>query len=299
MESSPEYRLFYGGFGAGLLSGGLVSAYWCYSGADFAEGSGADDDRGLWRRVFGMEGCGVSIKALNWAWEVEGLQVSDKLLLLALADMADERNSCFPGQERLAGMTGLSVRTVQRRLQILEELGALVREKRKTPDGYRTSDRYLLILSYPSDCRVGESNTSFAPTLGDNDGIKSGVIDGVTHINPNEPKDSLTAFDVFWATYPRKVGKAAALKQFEKAVARVGLDLVMAGVKRYAADPNLPREKRFIPHPSTWLSQDRWGDEPEPSQSRMNALSLVERFREEERLEGLAGRAAIGVGAEF
>lgn len=47
----------------------------------------------------------MSYRALNWAWEAD-LPMPQKFVLVALADMADEKDSCYPGQERLARMTG-------------------------------------------------------------------------------------------------------------------------------------------------------------------------------------------------
>lgn len=54
-------------------------------------------------------------RATSWAWELK-LPGTRKLVLLALADMADEFNSCYPGQERLAEMTSVAVITVRRAL---------------------------------------------------------------------------------------------------------------------------------------------------------------------------------------
>lgn len=71
-------------------------------------------------------------------------------------------------------------------------------------------------------------------------------------------------FDEFWAHYPRKIGKRAALLAFERAVKRAPAEAIIEGAKRFAADPNLPLDRRFIPHPATWLNQDRWEDEPLP-----------------------------------
>ena len=55
----------------------------------------------------------MAYKATHWAWELD-LRMPEKFVLVALADMADEAFSCFPGQKRLARMTGASVRTVGR-----------------------------------------------------------------------------------------------------------------------------------------------------------------------------------------
>jgi hypothetical protein len=71
------------------------------------------------------------------------------------------------------------------------------------------------------------------------------------------------AFAEFYMAYPRKVGKDAARKAFESAVRRADVTAVLEGVRRFASDPNLP-EKKFIPHPATWLNRGGWGDEPLP-----------------------------------
>jgi hypothetical protein len=74
------------------------------------------------------------------------------------------------------------------------------------------------------------------------------------------------SFDDFWAPYPRKVGKDDARKAWDKAtkIRKVDPGVIVAGAKRFAADPNLPA-KQFIPHPSTWLARGGWQDEPCPA----------------------------------
>lgn len=74
-------------------------------------------------------------------------------------------------------------------------------------------------------------------------------------------------FDEFWDAYPRKVGKKKARVKFAAAVKAAGdPQRVIDGAQRLAADPNLP-EKRFIPHPTTWLERGGWDDEPLPGRS--------------------------------
>lgn len=67
-------------------------------------------------------------------------------------------------------------------------------------------------------------------------------------------------FDRFWKAYPRKVGKQAARKAFERVNQPV--ERLLAALERQRADPQWRRENgRFIPHPVTWLNQGRWEDE--------------------------------------
>lgn len=71
---------------------------------------------------------------------------------------------------------------------------------------------------------------------------------------------SSAQFDEFWAIYPLRVGKRAARVAFERALKRASFDVVMAGVKCYVADPR--RNPEYTAHPTTWLNQDRWEDDP-------------------------------------
>lgn len=80
-----------------------------------------------------------------------------------------------------------------------------------------------------------------------------------------------TEFKVtFWPRYPQKIGKANAFKAFCAARKRVELEPMMAGLERYIRDK--PTERDWC-HPSTWLNQDRWLDEPAPApKKRGNGL---------------------------
>jgi hypothetical protein len=78
----------------------------------------------------------------------------------------------------------------------------------------------------------------------------------------------------FWAQYPRKAGKAAALRKLEQIRGKVSWETLMAAVLHYAADPN--RDPSFTKHPTTWLNQGCWDDDPLPKRK----LPLKERNRE-------------------
>jgi DNA-binding transcriptional ArsR family regulator len=82
---------------------------------------------------------------MSWAFDVT-VPPGPKLVLLALADRANsDTGLCIPGQKLLAKHCSMSVRTVQRHLQTLEEAGLIRRETRMRGEGRgRTSDRYYL-----------------------------------------------------------------------------------------------------------------------------------------------------------
>lgn len=76
-------------------------------------------------------------------------------------------------------------------------------------------------------------------------------------------RDTVTAgeFAQFWKAYPRKVAKEAALKAWKKLKPPLALCLKalawQSKAKAWTADKGM-----FIPHPSTWLNDGRWEDEP-------------------------------------
>jgi hypothetical protein len=77
--------------------------------------------------------------------------------------------------------------------------------------------------------------------------------------------DTVDQFGTFWAAYPRRVGKLAARRQWDKAAkAGVAPDVIVAAAARYANECE-GREAQFIKHPSTWLSNGCWDDEPAPA----------------------------------
>jgi hypothetical protein len=103
------------------------------------------------------------------------------------------------------------------------------------------------------------------------------LIVGVVSPPPPPPADD--GFAAFWAVYPRKTGgKDAARKAYAKALKRADAATVLAGAERFRDDPNLPPkdEARFIPHPTTWLNQGRWADDPLPARRRPASARLAD-----------------------
>lgn len=100
-------------------------------------------------------------------------------------------------------------------------------------------------------------------------------------------------FAAFYLAYPRKVGREAAFRAWQKAVRRVDPEVIVAGAERFAADPNLPRERQYIPHPATWINGGRWADEPLPSrtdrQRPSNDEQIADLLARAEAMEGANG----------
>jgi hypothetical protein len=72
-----------------------------------------------------------------------------------------------------------------------------------------------------------------------------------------------TEFDQFWASYPRRTGKGLARKAFTKAIQKTTLTVMLDALQWQCRQPQWLKDGgTFVPHPSTWLNQERWDDEP-------------------------------------
>lgn len=79
----------------------------------------------------------------------------------------------------------------------------------------------------------------------------------------NDASDDASLFDRFWQAYPKKVGKDAAQKAFDKRKPDEGLLVAMLSTLAVQANSAqwLKDDGQFVPNPATWLNQGRWQDE--------------------------------------
>lgn len=84
-------------------------------------------------------------------------------------------------------------------------------------------------------------------------------------IVPPRGDDRETLFDEFWQGYPKRVGKDAARKAFEKRKpdALLTARMVQAVETQKRSRQWQEESGKFIPNPATWLNQGRWEDDVE------------------------------------
>ena len=80
---------------------------------------------------------------MNWAW-YQDLKPVPKLVLMALADAANDQGICWPSVATIAGKVGVSTRTVQRIMQTQISRELLTAEQRYRSDGSCSSNWYRL-----------------------------------------------------------------------------------------------------------------------------------------------------------
>jgi hypothetical protein len=72
-------------------------------------------------------------------------------------------------------------------------------------------------------------------------------------------------FELFWTTYPKKVGKAKALKEWQKLKPTPELvNRIVEHLQKRIKTTWVKENKRFVVHPERFIRDCRWEDELEP-----------------------------------
>jgi hypothetical protein len=81
-------------------------------------------------------------------------------------------------------------------------------------------------------------------------------------IKPLRSNDIDDGFEEFWQAYPKKVGKEAARKSWEKYKSNFSLTSVLLALQwQIESDQWRRNDGQFIPNPATYLNQGRWQDQ--------------------------------------
>lgn len=268
----------------------------------------------------------MSNRAITWAYR-QDLKAGAKFVLVTLADMADQEHSCYPGVEQLSQLTGLGRTAVLNAIATLTDLGHIAAERRHRKDGSRTSNRYYLDVdgALTADTQSTESGPSEAAGQVRNpaslspeseqpkSGIRTPILEPKVNPQTEPPEETLDAreaesqpeliaidaqppagFDQFWAAWPRKDGRKAALAAWAKAIRHAPAAVIVAAAAEYAASPWRP-ERQFVPHGATWLNGERWADPPpQPPEQRTGPRPLTNAERAFAELQAETGRMADG-----
>lgn len=68
------------------------------------------------------------------------------------------------------------------------------------------------------------------------------------------------SFEDFWKVYPRKDDRIGAVKAWDRAIARVSPETIIAGAAAYAAS-RVGQDRKFTKQPETWLNKGSWENE--------------------------------------
>ena len=104
----------------------------------------------------------MSVQALTWCISKRCPSPTSKLVLLVLANYADKRHSCFPSENHIAEICGVSDRSVRRCLVALVDCG-LIEIRHRTG----TSNRYFLRVEASVQSGVDAHGRRVRPPVSD------------------------------------------------------------------------------------------------------------------------------------
>lgn len=212
----------------------------------------------------------MSIKIMNEAWEVQGIDPTAKLVLMCVADMANEDDrTAWPAVRTIARKCGVSRRTVQYHLRRLEKMGHISLRRERTGDSTLYRIHPQLDAGERVRTQADEGGANMTP-------LQPIAPGGATHCTQTlteplqSPLSEKTAssqtsphgWEEFWDQYPRKTGKGQALRAFKAASKKTNVASIMEGLQRAVyAWGRAQTPTHYIPHPATWLNGERWLDD--------------------------------------
>lgn len=196
---------------------------------------------------------------------------------------------CSPSYQTLADGAGLTRRSVIAGVRELEERGWLSVHRVKGGDptaarGFVTNG-FTIAFDRQTDLPLegggvkettlppGEENDTGGSEINDTPGVKETTLPGVKETTLNSGKDTgkgnreespptPSPFDDWWQAYPRRDGKIAARKAFDRVLKdrQATVEELIAGAQRYAA-ARAGQDPKFTKVPTTWLNGGHWADE--------------------------------------
>ena len=190
----------------------------------------------------------MSWDAIAWAAGQKAGGSTDKLILIILANFADENGVSFPSHRTIAEKAECGLSTVERSLKRLETCG-LISITPRFDKSYEGSNR--------------QTSNSYGLTMGVfnmKGGGGSQNDDPITnHNKPNKGFRYSSGFEEWWNAYPTKNGsKKKSYELWLKAVDEfVDERELFLRTCRFAQSQK-GKDTKYIPHATTWLNQRRW-----------------------------------------
>lgn len=193
-----------------------------------------------------------------------------KLVLIKLADNANDRGECWPSYQHIADQCEIDRSTVRRHIKHLEQQGLLRIENREGPLG-NSSNMYLLRLggvgAPPTPVGTGSTPVGAPPTPPVGTGSTRTSHSSEPVIEPYVQQSSDKGFDRFWKLYPKKRGRKDALKAWHRLKPDDQLqDTLIAALGNHRLSRDWLKDGgQYVPLAATWLNGERWADELAPA----------------------------------
>ena len=198
------------------------------------------------------------------------LELYERLLFLGMTNHADDEGIIKTSPKALKAKVfpadNISINQIQKGLDNMHKLSLIEYNEDRTLCRFvNWTDYQKISKPYPSKFNFVEESKS--------DSVNgSGMVQECSIPNnnnnsnnnkKNNNKENLE-FDVWYALYSRKIGKPKAEKAFNLCLQVYDLEVIMNGTQKWVDYwNNSHTEKRYIPHPTTFLNQERFVDVPD------------------------------------
>jgi DNA-binding transcriptional ArsR family regulator len=189
-----------------------------------------------------------------------------KLVLIKLADNANDKGECWPSYQNIADHCEVDKRTVMRHIKALEESGYLVKENRVRSYG-NTSNMYT--LSLPSDSVSPPSNPVSLPP---SDSVSPRISQSFKSVNKNQ-SDIYSKYDFsLWPDKPNEElfknwidhRKAKKAKVTKLVMDQIGKQLTIAKENGFTVDQCLTEwiYNNWQGFKASWMKHDETAAQP-------------------------------------
>ena len=221
----------------------------------------------------------MSFKSMVEAFEAKVGNPARKLVLLKLADQANDNGLCWPSYQTIASACEVDRRTVIRHIKQLEKDGFLRVEKTYNKDaGKNYSNRYHLTIAngvkkplVSEDHHPSDKLSPPLVTKGHHPSVKLSpepinepisiepIIESITNdvVISDVVVSIPPSFEDFWNLYNKKVGKTKCADKWEK-ISKSDKELIMKNLPDYLSSI---QDKQYQKHPLTYLNNESWLDE--------------------------------------
>lgn len=193
------------------------------------------------------------------------LKPMERILYSEITALADQTGYCYASNRYFIELYGAGERTVQGWIKNLADCGYITVEVFGGAGQGRCERRMTPLFGLRDVRQTPAENCGDTPA--ENCAPPPQKTAGKQYKNNNTSNNNTTracarGFDRFWAAYPRKVGKGAAERSFERIRPDSALlDGMLRAIETQRQSDTWQRG--YIPNPATWLNQRRWEDEPD------------------------------------
>ena len=210
----------------------------------------------------------MSRAATDWAWSLTIKPATSKLILLAMADRADEEHCCFPSIDRLVSDTSLDKKTVKAGIAKLMEAGVILDTGRRRGKTQRVRV-FQLNLTKNGPIKPDQKRDDY----GDGNEPKNGPLNEPKNGSQNQSVEPVKEtppatgvypdeFEACWAAYPKRLGSHSKKAAFKKWNARVNegvaTETLILCARRYAdyCDAEGTLGTRYVKMAATFFGPD-------------------------------------------